>query len=291
MSAATQPPVSEFPAPVSEFPAPVSEPPVVQRNDTVPAAMRGLVPALDRALNILALMESAPQRAYTVTELSRTLGIPKSSVFNICGAMAEGQLLRRTRDGFQLGRALVQLGSAYIASVNIVGEFYEVCRLVPPDLHSVIQLAVIDEGLDTVYLAHQDCNSGLRLGLGGAVGRRVPANCTACGKALLAMLTDAELERRLSAVGQLQKLTRKSVQAKSRLLQDIATTRETGVAIDEEETILGLSCVAAALATPHAEGGFVALSISAQTKSLTAERRRQIRRTLESIRAALQHRI
>lgn len=47
-----------------------------------------------------------------------------------CGYLAtytEGQLLRRARDGFQLGRGLLGLGSAYGASVNLVAEFYDVC--------------------------------------------------------------------------------------------------------------------------------------------------------------------
>ncbi len=144
---------------------------------------RALVPALDRAMNILALLGASPQRAYTVSEIARALGLPKSSAFNLCGALVEGQLLRRARDGFQLGRGLVQLGSAYVSSVNLVGEFYDLCRALPLDLQAIVQMAVLDEDFNAVYLAAQDCNSGLRLGLGGGVGRRMPANCTACGKA------------------------------------------------------------------------------------------------------------
>ncbi|HEY0180315.1 MAG TPA: IclR family transcriptional regulator C-terminal domain-containing protein, partial [Dokdonella sp.] len=216
---------------------------------TSAAGARALVPALDRAMQILALLEASPRRSYTVAEITRVLGIPKSSAFNICNALCEGQLLRRARDGFQLGRALVQLGSAYVSSVNVVGEFYDACRSAPPELGAVIQLAVIDEQFDTVYLALQDCNSGLRLGLGGGIGRRVPANCTACGKALLAMLPAAELERRLASIGQLPKMTPRSIVSKARLLQEIAEIRSSGFAYDNEETIAGLSCVAVAMPT------------------------------------------
>jgi DNA-binding IclR family transcriptional regulator len=263
----------------------------VLQTSTAATGARALVPALDRALHILALLEASPRRSYTVAEITRILGIPKSSAFNICGALVEGQLLRRSREGFQLGRGLVQLGSAYVSSVNVVGEFYDACRLAPPELGAVIQLAVIDEGFDTVYLALQDCNSGLRLGLGGGIGRRVPANCTACGKALLAMLPGAELERRLASINQLPKMTPRSIVAKGKLLQEIAEVRNTGLAYDEEETIAGLSCVAAAMPTPHADGGCIAISISAQRDLLDAERKAQIRRTLAGICDTLRHRI
>src|ERR1700685_856712 len=136
------------------------------------AGARAVVPALDRGMRGLNLLSESPQRAYPLTEIARQLAIPRSTAFNLCGALAEGQLLRRVRDGFQLGRGLLELGSAYAASVNRVAEFYDVCREAPPGLGAVIQLAVLDEELQAVYLAHQDCDSGLRLGPGGMVGRR-----------------------------------------------------------------------------------------------------------------------
>lgn len=259
--------------------------------DVTVGRARALVPALDRAMQILALLEASPQRSYTAAEITHILRIPKSSAFNICNALAEGQLMRRSREGFQLGRGLVQLGSAYVSSVNIVGEFYDACRSAPPELGAVIQLAVIDERFDSVYLALQDCNSGLRLGLGGGVGRRVAANCTACGKALLATLPPAELERRLAAIGSLPKMTPRSIVAKGRLLQEIAEIRSSGLAQDNEETLAGLLCIASALPTPHVDGGFVAISISTQRDLLTPERKSAIRQTLTSICDTLRRRI
>ena len=259
--------------------------------DAQPGGQRGSVPALDRALRILSLLEGSPQRAFALSEIARALAIPKSSAFNICGALVEGQLLRRTRGGFQLGRGLVQLGSAYVSSVNIVGEFYDVCRGLSSDLEAAVQLAVLDEAFDTVYLAHQDCNSGLRLGLGGGVGRRVPANCTACGKALLSLLSPNELERRLAGLARLPKLTRNSITAKARLVEELVKARADGYARDAEETILGLACIATALPTPHVEGGVLAVSISARRDGLTKERAMHIQRTLDGLRDSLKQRI
>jgi DNA-binding IclR family transcriptional regulator len=254
-------------------------------------AARQLVPAVDRAMRIMALLESSPQRTFTVSDIARTLGIPKSTAFNICGALAEGQMLRRSRDGFQLGRRLVQLGSAYVASFNLVGEFYEVCRSIPLDLRAMVQMAVLDEALNAVYLGYQDCSSGLRLGLGGGIGRRVPANCTACGKALLAALDPDDLERRLAVLDPLPRLTKRSIVSKPRLLREIAEIRGTHYAHDEEETIAGLSCIARALPSTHADGGYVAVSISASVESLTPARKLALKATLDGIIAELGSRI
>jgi DNA-binding IclR family transcriptional regulator len=252
---------------------------------------RAVVPALDRGMRVLHLLAESPQRAHSLSEIAQVLAIPKSTAFNICGALAEGQLLRRSRDGFQLGRGLLELGSAYASSVNVVAEFYDVCRQAPPDLGAVIQLAVLDEDLQAVYLAHQDCGSGLRLGLGGMVGRRVPANCTAGGKMLLALLPPAELEERLRQRGPLPRVTRKSVTSRPRLLREVAAARETGYAFDEDGAILGLSCVAAGFATGHADGGRLAVSITAPADSLDDGRRASIRTVLDEIAGRLRARL
>jgi DNA-binding IclR family transcriptional regulator len=242
-------------------------------------------------MRVLHLLAEAPQRAYSLSEIAQLLAIPKSTAFNICGALTEGQLLRRARDGFQLGRGLLELGSAYASSVNVVAEFYDVCREAPPDLGAVIQLAVLDEDLQAVYLAHQDCDSGLRLGLGGMVGRRVPANCTAGGKVLLALLPPGELEERMRQWNPLPRATRRSVTSRPRLLREIAAARETGYAFDEDGAIIGLTCVATGFSTGHADGGRLAVSITTPTDSLDDGRRATIRTVLDELAGKLRSRL
>jgi IclR family transcriptional regulator, blcABC operon repressor len=255
------------------------------------ASARAVVPALDRGMRVLQLLAESPQRAYALSEIAQLLAIPKSTAFNICGALAEGQLLRRVRDGFQLGRGLLELGSAYASSVNVVAEFYDVCRGAPPDLGAVIQLAVLDEDLQAVYLAHQDCGSGLRLGLGGMVGRRVPANCTAGGKMLLALLPPGELEERMRRWDQLPRVTRRSVTSRPRLLREIGAARQTGYAHDQDGAILGLTCVATGFSSGHADGGHLTVSITAPTDSLDDGRRATISAVLDEVTGKLRSRL
>jgi DNA-binding IclR family transcriptional regulator len=252
---------------------------------------RAVVPALDRGMRVLHLLAESPQRAYSLSEIAQLLAIPKSTAFNICGALTEGQLLRRARDGFQLGRGLLELGSAYAASVNLVAEFYDVCREAPSDLGAVIQLAVLDEELQAVYLAHQDCGSGLRLGLGGMVGRRVPANCTAGGKMLLALLPPGELEERMRQWDPLPRVTRRSVTSRPRLLREIAAARGARYAFDEDGAILGLSCVATGFCSGHADGGRLAVSITAPTDAVDGARRATIRAVLDEVTGKLRARL
>jgi DNA-binding IclR family transcriptional regulator len=256
-----------------------------------PAADGGLVRSIDRAVRILEFLEASPHTRFTVTQIARALGLPKSTTFNLCGALVDGQLLRRSHDGFQLGRRLVQLGSAYVSSIDLVREFYEVCRAAPADLGATIQLSVLDEGFNAVYLAYQDCGSGLRLGLSGGVGRVVPANCSASGKALLAALGDEALEQRLAKVATLPGLTAASITSMDRLRRELAAIRRRGYSTDEGGTVPGLSCVAGTARTSYLDGDLVAVSITAAKDSLTAKRTKQMREMLLHIVGLLQARL
>jgi DNA-binding IclR family transcriptional regulator len=252
---------------------------------------RSAVPAVDRAIRLLALLEDAPQQAVSLSEIARRLRIPKSTALNICTALLTGRLLRRSQDGYQLGRRLVELGSAYVSSIDIVREFYEVSRFVDANLKAMIQLAVLDEELNAVYLARQDCHSGLRLGLRAEIGRHVPANCTAAGKALLAALPVNDLETRLSGLHVLPALTKNSISAPAKLHKELELVRRRGYSSEDEEVLPGVACVARATKTSHREDGLLAVSITALKETLTPARQKLMRATLANLMEQLEQRL
>ena len=114
----------------------------------------------------------APRQAPGPSELARRLGLPKSSIANICNALADAGLVRRVGTGFALGRKLAELGGAYLASVDQVQEFYEACRQLPTGSEETVQLAILD-GLEMTYLARHDGRQPVRLT--SQIGRRLPA--------------------------------------------------------------------------------------------------------------------
>jgi DNA-binding IclR family transcriptional regulator len=198
-----------------------------------------LAPAVTRAGAILDVLAESPGQTLGPSELARRLGLPKSSIANICNALAEIGLVRRIGTGFALGRKLAELGGAYLASVDAVEEFYEACRLLPTGSEETIQLAVLDD-LEVTYLARHDGRQPVRLT--SQIGRRLPATVTATGKAALASLDRAELDRRLAGVVELPTLTPNSLSSVEALLGDLAVVRRRGYAMDDEETVEGVVC-------------------------------------------------
>ena len=198
-----------------------------------------LAPAVTRAAAILNVLSEDGSVALGPSELARRLGLPKSSIANVCGALADVGLLRRVGTGFALGRRLAELGGAYLMAVDMVQEFYDACQQLPTGSEETVQLAVLD-GLEMTYLARHDGRQPVRLT--SQIGRRLPASSTATGKAALASLDPLELERRLAGVAALPASTPKAHRTVDALLADLDIVRERGYSFDDEETIEGVVC-------------------------------------------------
>jgi DNA-binding IclR family transcriptional regulator len=234
-----------------------------------PTESESLAPAVTRAGAILDVLAENPGEAPGPSELARRLGLPKSSIANICNALAEIGLVRRIGTGFALGRKLAELGGAYLASVDQVQEFYEACRGLETGSEETVQLAVLD-GLEMTYLARHDGRQPVRLT--SQIGRRLPATVTATGKAALASLPDTELDRRLAGVGDLPAFTANSIRTVQELRANLELVRRRGYAMDDEETVEGVVCYGVMIPGRRPGEGPYAASITLLKARATDER-------------------
>ena len=125
-----------------------------------------------------------------------------------------------------------------------------------------VHVATLD-GVEVVYLAKVDSIHQVRMA--SAVGRRLPAHCTAVGKALLSAIPDDELSRRYGGEEDpLPAMTPNSITRLAKLRDDLAQVRDRGYALDDCESNRDVRCVAASVCEP---GGtpVAALSISVPT--------------------------
>lgn len=238
------------------------------RDDFERLEAESLAPAVTRAAAILDVLAEDASVASGPSELARRLGLPKSSIANICAALADAGLIRRIGTGFALGRKLAELGGAYLTAVDVVQEFYEACRQLPTGSEETVQLAVLD-GIEMTYLARHDGRQQVRLTSG--IGRRLPAISTATGKAALASLEDTELERRLAMVPGYPILTPHSHLDKESLRADLAEVRRRGYAIDDEENVEGVVCYGIVVPARRPDGPYSA-SITLLRARATDER-------------------
>ena len=242
-----------------------------------------LAPAVTRAAGILQLLAENGGSPAGPSELARRLGLPKSSIANISSALAETGLLRRVGTGFALGRTLAELGGAYLATVDEVQEFYEICHELRSASEETVQLAILD-GTDMTYLARHDGQQPVRLT--SQIGRRLAASHTATGKATLATLDDDEVRRRFEG-RRLPIMTNRSHSTVGALLEDLVVVRQRGYAIDDEETVEGVVCYGIAIRGRRAGEGPYAASITLLKVRATAERESLLLADLRLLQARL----
>ena len=201
----------------------------------------GNSPAVTRSIRILDLLAEARGVPRTLTEIARELGLAKSSVSNLCAALEEGGLVRRSSAGYLLGRRTVELGSAFLAGFNQIREFYRVCEESEVLRHQLVQIALLD-GAQVLYLAVFEGRQ--RFPMSASVGDRYPASVTAVGTALLSELTPSQVAELYWDNSNLVGFTKKSTSTLTELQEKLERTRQRGYAADEGEvhpTVLGLA--------------------------------------------------
>ena len=104
-----------------------------------------------------------------------------------------------------------------------------------------INLGVLEDGQVT-YIDVLQSSSSLRIA--AIPGERNPVHCTSLGKAMLAFLPEAEVQAILEQYP-LVKKTPRTITQKKHLLVHFASVRERAVALDLEENLTGVICVAA----------------------------------------------
>lgn len=219
----------------------------------------GAAPAVSRAVAVLDALAASEDGTMTLSDLSRALGVPKSSTSTICTALELGGLVRRDDLGFSLGRKLVELGGAYLARLDQVGEFHRACLESPVLRDETLRLSTA-AGIDVLCLARYEGRPAIRLTTN--IGDRLPSSSCAQGKALLARLDDSEIERLYHGMDELPRLTGRSRRTLPRLLKDIRLARARGYALDDEESADSVVGLAVVVPTRGVRAPILAISVT-----------------------------
>ncbi|MGJ7906931.1 IclR family transcriptional regulator [Actinopolyspora sp. H202] len=218
--------------------------------------MARAVPALQRAFDILELFLDEPE--LSAPEITGKLGLPRTTVHELLSTLVErGYLVPSGRGGarYRLGVRGFQLGSAYAERLDLAREGQLVAEEVAAECNETVHLG-IREGTEVLYIAKVD--SGHPVRMVSAVGRRLPAHCTAVGKALLASLSKRELDE-LYGSEKLRAMTDNSLTDLTSLRAELDDVAEHGRSREYCESNDAVACVAAPV---HDHYGVVVAAMS-----------------------------
>ncbi|MBA4863787.1 IclR family transcriptional regulator [Streptomyces sp. PSKA54] len=217
-----------------------------------------ILDAFDPATPILSLLE-----------LAERTGLPRSTAHRIIDQMIRLRWLAHSSGGYRLGMRPLELG-------GLAADHSEIRDVVNPLLYELCgrtglvgHLAVLD-GRDVVYL--DKVGGRLAANLPTRLGGRLPAHTTAVGKAILSSLDPNHVDATYRAYREpLPVRTPRTIRSIADLLRELEQVRlRHGVAMDNEESMTGISCVAAPL---RGRGpATAALSLCGDTRAMTSRR-------------------
>lgn len=198
------------------------------------------VPAVDKCIAILDLLARS-QGPLRIQDISKELGLNKSTVFNMVYTLADLQVLEQRSNGeFVFGTRLYLLGRAAGSKVELIGTAHPYLEEIAAETNFSAFLGVRMER-KAVILDKVDTGAGIRVS--SEVGMRLPLIAGAAGKVLLSQLSDAELDEILAAE-ELRRFTPHTCVDRDQFKQSVLKARKDGVATDREEYIEGIVAVA-----------------------------------------------
>ena len=240
-------------------------------DQTVKNPDKGGVQSVARIFQLIEQLASHPAGA-SLQRLAQETGLAKSTVHRLLASLVSlGYAAQEPETGrYRLTLKMFELSSGIVNSMEIMDVAKAHLERLSQRTGEAVHL-VIRDAQDIVYIYKTESGP---MRMSSRVGLRSPLYCTGVGKAILATLTEEEVED-VWRHSNPQKLTGRTVTDLPALCAQLNEVRACGYAIDDEENELGIRCVALAIPGPGGKADS-AFSISGLAPYMTPERIRRI---------------
>jgi len=223
------------------------------------------VQVISRAALLLRELSLVPE-GLTPIALADRVGLPRSTCYRIVGALCQEGLMRLAPSGkLHIGAGLISIAAT--ARRELRHEAAPYLKKLSLELHETVELVVLD-GDEALFTDQYVPQRSLRVV--AEVGDRFPLYCTACGKALLAELSQEDAEKLVPQP--IVPLTSHTIIDRGALLDEVEAARTAGVAFDHQEHTLGVSAVGAALR--DSGGSMAAITVAMPAARLEGQEER-----------------
>jgi len=198
--------------------------------------------SLDRALTVLLEIAGRGGRGMTLSECAAVLGYSKATTHRILQTLTRREFLRldEERGTFTLGVSNLRLGIEFLESIDLRREALPMLRTLAEATGETAHLGRLS-GTSVVYIEKVESSHAVRMY--SRVGDTMPAYSTGIGKAVLAFLDDAEIERHLPRT--LEQRAVNTLTEHAALREELSRTRERGFSLDDIENEDGIRCTGA----------------------------------------------
>ncbi len=202
---------------------------------------RQLLQSIIRAFQIAELLAEAGELG--VTEIETRLGIDKSTAYRILATLRDMGYVRQngTNHKYSNTPKFSLLGGADPDMQHIRERAHPLLQALSDQVGEAVNLGFLD-GREIVYVERIQCDELIQVNL--PVGQRMPAYCSALGKAILASMP-WEVVGKIFSDESFPPFTEHTLKTPESLRKELETIRSEGFARDRQESHRGLSCFAA----------------------------------------------
>jgi len=232
-----------------------------------------------KALSILCAL-GKEKDGLELPHLAKKLNLNRSTAYRLLTALIEDGFVKKDPDHQQkycLGLKVIELAGEILSKMEIrevarpfLRELLEICR-------ETVHLGILDKG-EVIFIDKIEGPDIVRLFT--YPGKRFPGYVTSIGKAIMAYLSDGELEKVL-ALQSFQAHTPNTITGKQAFKKHLKQIRRRGYAIDNEENRLTVCCVGVPVFDSNGRA-LAAISISGPSFRLNLKKLRDLAGPLKS---------
>lgn len=236
-----------------------------------PVTLTGDTPTM--RLFVLLEVIAARHQLFSLQGLVEETGLPKPTLHRMLQQLEGAGLLIRQSDGrqYSTGVRLRRLAENLLLNDTHYGARHSVLRSLVDEIGESCNITALS-GDEVVYLDRVETPEPLRFHL--HPGSRVPSHASASGKMILSQMSPSQ-RRQLLAHAPLQRYTPKTVTDLDTLEDELKRVRRDGFAVDDEEFLPGLVCVAVLVPTTNSRSN-VCIAAQAPVMRLTPDKALQL---------------
>lgn len=206
-----------------------------------PSDQPPVTPVLGASEKTLLVLEAAMAHG-RFTDVVEATGLAKATTHRILATLVDRQFVSLAGDGTYLpGPKILQLAGRAMARIDIAAIAQPFVDELVERTHCTVHVGV-KNGDEIVYLIRADSDKPYLMP--SRVGLAIPLHTSGIGKAVLSGFTDQGLERFVERAG-LPRRTEHTLTTLAELRAEVAGIRRLGYALDREENVPGVVCVAA----------------------------------------------
>lgn len=228
------------------------------------------IESVDNALRLLLLF--GDQSEIRLTDASAYLGVASSTAHRLLAMLNYRGFVRQDPKSraYIPGPTLSSVAFSILSRLDVRARARPILARLHSEFDETIHFSRLD-GSNAHFLESLESKRAVRVGT--RVGRELQANTTSSGKALLSLLSDAEISA-LFPTRQLEKMTEHTITDWKELMRSVSQVRERGYSDSDEES----EDLVAGVAVPVPRFGSVcyAISVSMPTSRMTQQRKAEI---------------